>query len=99
MFMIKIFRNCNKRFYFQGNDAGDTAVLGTDLILPAHQVIHQELEPYTELLCLLRSLDNKAHILLTKVYTSTMSNLYKRELKYFFEEAKNKLISKRLQGE
>jgi len=47
---------------------------------------------------LLRALDNKAFIQLTKVYTDTMSKLYKRDLKRFFEEAKNKLISKRLQG-
>lgn len=70
----------------------------TDLILPTHQAVHHELEPYTELMQLLRALDNKAFIQLTKVYTDTMSKLYKRDLKRFFEEAKNKLICKRLQG-
>lgn len=70
----------------------------TDLILPTHQAVHHELEPYTELMQLLRALDNKAFVLLTKVYTDTMSKLYKRDLKRFFEEARNKLISKRLQG-
>lgn len=69
-----------------------------DLILPTHQAVHHELEPYTELMQLLRALDNKAFIQLTKVYTDTMSKLYKRDLKRFFEEARNKLISKRLQG-
>lgn len=70
----------------------------TDLILPTHQAVHHELEPYTELMQLLRALDNKAFVQLTKVYTDTMSKLYKRDLKRFFEEAKNKLICKRLQG-
>lgn len=70
----------------------------TDLILPTHQGVHNELVPYTELMQLLRALDNKAFVLLTKVYTDTMSKLYKRDLKRFFEEAKNKLINKRLQG-
>lgn len=70
----------------------------TDLILPTHQGVHHELVPYTELMQLLRALDNKAFVQLTKVYTDTMSKLYKRDLKRFFEEAKNKLISKRVQG-
>lgn len=70
----------------------------TDLILPTHQAVHYELEPYTELMQLLRALDNKAFVQLTKVYTDTMSKLYKRDLKRFFEEARNKLICKRFQG-
>lgn len=70
----------------------------TDLILPTHQGVHNELVPYTELMQLLRALDNKAFVQLTKVYTDAMSKLYKRDLKRFFEEAKNKLITKRLQG-
>lgn len=47
---------------------------------------------------LLRALDNKAFLQLAKVYRDTMSKLYKRDLKHFFEIAKNKLINKRLQG-
>lgn len=70
----------------------------TDLILPTHQGVHNELVPYTELMQLLRALDNKAFVQLTKVYTDAMSKLYKRDLRRFFEEAKNKLITKRLQG-
>jgi hypothetical protein len=83
----------------QGNDIGDTSTCVTDLILPTHQGVHHELVPYTDLMQLLRALDNKAFVQLTKVYTDTMSKLYKRDLKRFFEEAKNKLIGKRLQGE
>lgn len=70
----------------------------TDLILPTHQAVHYELEPYTELMQLLRALDYKAFVQLTKVYTDTMSKLYKRDLKRFFEEARNKLICKRFQS-
>lgn len=70
----------------------------TDLVLPTHQAVHHELEPYTELMQLLRALDNKAFVQLTKVYTDTMSKLYKRDLKRFFEEARNKLTCKRFQG-
>ncbi|XP_076177755.1 exocyst complex component Sec3 isoform X4 [Ptiloglossa arizonensis] len=97
-FSLIVARHLNNLFIHLGNDVGDMSMSMTDLILPTHQAVHHELEPYTELMQLLRALDNKAFVLLTKVYTDTMSKLYKRDLKRFFEEARNKLISKRLQA-
>ena len=97
-FSIIVARHLNNLFIHLGNDVGDISMSVADLILPTHQAVHHELEPYTELMQLLRALDNKAFIQLTKVYTDTMSKLYKRDLKRFFEEARNKLISKRLQA-
>lgn len=47
---------------------------------------------------LLRALDNKAFTQLTKVYTGTMCKLYQRDLKLFFEEAKTRVTSKKLNG-
>lgn len=82
----------------QGNDVGETTAATGDLLLPTHQAVHRELEPYTELMQLLRALDNKAFQQLTKVYTGTMSKLYQRDLKLFFEEAKSRLISTRPHG-
>lgn len=73
--------------------------IAVELTLPTHQAMHHELEPYTELMKLLRVLDNKAFNQLTKVYTDTMSKLYQRDFKYFFEEAKSRLIIKRSHGE
>ena len=69
-----------------------------ELTLPTHLAVHRELEPYTELMKLLRALDNKAFAQLTKVYTDAMSKLYQRDFKFFFEEARSKLISKRCYG-
>lgn len=97
-FSIIVARHLNNLFIHLGNDVGDTSMSMTDLVLPTHQAVHHELEPYTELMQLLRALDNKAFTQLTKVYTDTMSKLYKRDLKRFFEEARNKLICKRLQA-
>lgn len=93
-FSLIVARHLNNLFIHLGNDIGEAPV-STDLTLPAHQGIHSELEPYTELMKLLRALDNKAFVQLTKVYTGTMSKLYQRDLKLFFEEAKTRLISKR----
>lgn len=94
-FSILVARHLNNLFIHLGNDPGENSVSGGDLILPTHQTVHRELEPYTELMQLLRNLDNKAFQQLTKVYTGTMSKLYQRDLKLFFEEAKSRLISTR----
>lgn len=85
--------------HLQGNDVGETPASTTDLTLPTHQAVHRQLEPYTELMRLLRALDNKAFIQLTKVYTGTMSKLYQRDLKLFFEEAKVRVTSKKINGD
>ncbi|XP_015592051.1 exocyst complex component 1 [Cephus cinctus] len=95
-FSLIVARHLNNLFIHLGNDIGETPASTTDLTLPAHQTVHRELEPYTELMRLLRALDNKAFMQLTKVYTGTMSKLYQRDLKLFFEEAKTRLIGKRL---
>ncbi|XP_076750967.1 exocyst complex component Sec3 [Xylocopa sonorina] len=97
-FSVIVARHLNNLFIHLGNDVGDMSMSVADLVLPTHQAVHRELEPYTELMQLLRALDNKAFVQLTKIYTDTMSKLYKRDLKRFFEEARNKLICKRLQA-
>ncbi|KAK0075438.1 hypothetical protein PV325_011427 [Microctonus aethiopoides] len=94
-FSLIVARHLNNLFIHLGNDVGETLNVTTDFILPTHQAVHRELEPYTELMQLLRSLDNKAFGQLTKVYTGTMSKLYQRDLKLFFEEAKTRLINSR----
>ncbi|XP_035723521.1 exocyst complex component 1-like [Vespa mandarinia] len=95
-FSVIVARHLNNLFIHLGNDTGEN-ITSSELILPTHEAVHHELEPYTELMQLLRALDNKAFLQLAKVYRDTMSKLYKRDLKHFFEIAKNKLISKRLQ--
>lgn len=94
-FSLIVARHLNNLFIHLGNDVGETLNVTTDFILPTHQAVHRELEPYTELMQLLRSLDSKAFGQLTKVYTGTMSKLYQRDLKLFFEEAKTRLINSR----
>lgn len=91
----------------QGNDVGETVNLSNatqlnssssanDFKLLTHKSIQKELEPYTELMRLLKALDQKAFSSLTKVYTKTMGTLYQRNFKFFFEEAKERLIASRL---
>ncbi|XP_033220438.1 exocyst complex component 1 [Belonocnema kinseyi] len=89
-----VARHLNNLFIHLGNDIGEVQITA-ELTLPNHQAVQRELEPYTELMKLLRALDNRAFVQLTKVYTDTMSKLYQRDFKFFFEEAKSRLISKR----
>ncbi|XP_014236902.1 exocyst complex component 1 isoform X2 [Trichogramma pretiosum] len=107
-FSLLVARHLNNLFIHLGNDIAESAstpgnVMSTsfsssasgtkkDFNLSSHESIQKELEPYTELMKLLRVLDSKAFVQLTKVYTKTMSTLYQRNFKTFFEDAKDSLI-------
>ncbi|CAB0028537.1 unnamed protein product [Trichogramma brassicae] len=107
-FSLLVARHLNNLFIHLGNDIAESAstpgnamstsfsssASGTkkDFNLSSHESIQKELEPYTELMKLLRVLDSKAFVQLTKVYTKTMSTLYQRNFKTFFEDAKDSLI-------
>ncbi|XP_014297281.1 exocyst complex component 1 isoform X2 [Microplitis demolitor] len=93
-FSLLVARHLNNLFIHLGNDIGETSS-ALDLILPMHSSVHRELEPYTDLMQLLRALDYKTFSQLIKVYTNTMSKLYQRDFKIFFEEAKTCLINSR----
>ena len=76
----------------QGNDAGETLSFhARDLTLPKHNSIHRELEVYTELMHWCKAMDRKAYTALTKVYTNSLNKLYERDIKQFFEEAKQQI--------
>jgi hypothetical protein len=80
----------------QGNDAGETLSFhASDLTLPKHNSIHRELEVYTELMHWCKAMDRKAYTALTKVYTNSLSKLYERDIKQFFEEAKQQISGMR----
>ncbi|XP_023247474.1 exocyst complex component 1 isoform X2 [Copidosoma floridanum] len=96
-FSLLLARHLNNLFIHLGNDTTSSDSASNDFKLSTHQSIQKELEPYTELMKLLRALDPKAFTQLTKVYTKTMGTLYQRDFKYFFDEAKDRLIAKRLQ--
>ncbi|KAJ8682053.1 hypothetical protein QAD02_017845 [Eretmocerus hayati] len=110
-FSLLVARHLNNLFIHLGNDVGESinamnvaqqntstsATLSNDFKLSTHQYIQKELEPYAELMKILKGLDLKAFTQLMKVYTKTMGTLYQRNFKFFFEEAKECLIANRLQ--
>jgi len=74
----------------QGNDPGETLSFhAPELTLPRHESIHRELEAYAELMHWMKAMDRKAYSQLIRVYTNAISKLYDRDIRQFFEEAKN----------
>lgn len=53
-----------------------------------HTTLHRELAAYTELMHWCKAMDRKSFMALNKVYTSSLSKLYERDIKLFLEDAK-----------
>lgn len=73
----------------------------TELTLPNRSSIHKELEIYTELIHWCKAMDRKAYLALIKVYVMSLNKLYDRDIKSFFEEARQRISTirdKRIRG-
>ncbi|XP_066983031.1 exocyst complex component 1 [Macrobrachium rosenbergii] len=95
-----ISRHLNNLFIHLGNDPGETLSLHAEqLTLPRHGSIHTELSPYTPLMHWVRALDHKAYQHLNKTYANSISKLYERDIRLFFEEARQRISGgRRLRG-
>ncbi|KAK7070457.1 Exocyst complex component 1 [Halocaridina rubra] len=95
-----VSRHLNNLFIHLGNDPGETLSLHAEqLTLPRHGSIHSELQPYTPLMHWVRALDHRAYQHLNKTYASSISKLYERDIRLFFEEARQRISGgRRLRG-
>jgi exocyst complex component 1 len=92
-FSSTISRHLNNLFIHLGNDLGETqSSHRDDLKLPKHHH-HRELGAYQELMHWMKAMDPNAYDALTKVYTSSLSKVYDRDIRNFFDQSKH-LISK-----
>lgn len=92
-FSSTITRHLNNLFIHLGNDLGETVSSHRDdLKLPKHHH-HRELGAYQELMHWMKVMDPNAYDALTKVYTSSLSKVYERDIRQFFDQAKH-VISK-----
>ncbi|XP_049783051.1 exocyst complex component 1 [Schistocerca cancellata] len=95
-FSQTLSRHFNNLFIHLGNDIGQTLSFhANELLLPKHNSVHRELEVYTELMHWCKAMDRKAYLALSKVYTNSLSKLYERDIKQFFEEAKQQISGMR----
>lgn len=96
-FSQTISRHLNNMFIHLGNDLGETQLntSTSDLSLSKHSNVHKELSAFVELMHWTKSMDRKAYDGLTKVYTTSLSKVYEREIRHFFELARG-MISNQL---
>lgn len=92
-FLVTVSRHLNNMFIHLGNDLGESqlntmASGNVELVLMKHGAVHKELSAYNELMHWVKSMDRRTYDGLTKVYTESMSKVYERELKNFFDLAK-----------
>lgn len=96
-FSQSISRHLNNLFIHLGNDLGESQLntSTSELLLARHTSVHKELVAYGELMHWTKAMDRKSYDGLTKVYTTSMSKVYEREIRHFFEQAKS-MISNQL---
>lgn len=87
-FCSTITRHLNNLFIHLGNDLGEHQASIGEIKLSKHNH-HKELSPYQELMHLLKVMDINSYDALSKVYTSSLSKVYERDLRQFFEQAKH----------
>ena len=94
-FAKRLAYHLNNCFIHQGNELGETLsrVQGGDLKLPTHKTSQKDLLPYAEMMGWLKQVDRDSFDKLTKVYTTSISKLYEREVREFMELTKQKLQS------
>ncbi|XP_063242626.1 exocyst complex component 1 [Bacillus rossius redtenbacheri] len=95
-FSQTVSRHLNNLFIHLGNDAGDALGFHSqELTLPRHTSVHRELQPYAELMRWCKAMDYKAYTALSRVYTSSLGKLYEREVRRFFELARQQVSGSR----
>ncbi|KAH8246015.1 hypothetical protein KR026_006889 [Drosophila bipectinata] len=93
-FSATVSRFMNNLFIHLGNEIGDMPVTSTELTLPNHSNVHRELTPYTELMHWSKAMDRKTYDGLMRVYTASLSKIYERDVRNFFNLAKMQVSEK-----
>ena len=99
-FSVMLSRHLSNLFIHLGNDPGETLSFHAEqLTLPKHTHIHNKLKQFAPLMHWQRNLDLSAFNALSETYTNSISKLYERDIRMFFEEAKQRISGgKRLRG-
>ncbi|XP_031555794.1 exocyst complex component 1-like isoform X2 [Actinia tenebrosa] len=81
-------------FQQHGVDTDMPAKHSSELHLPKHLNCHKELLPYCDLMKWLKEIDPEVFLELCLAYVNSLSKIYERQLKEFFETARQRAISK-----
>ncbi|XP_077983719.1 exocyst complex component 1-like isoform X2 [Glandiceps talaboti] len=94
-FAQRLSAHLNGIFVHQGNELGETLSRhSTELTLPKHYSSHRDLLPYTDLMLWLKRASHSSFTQLFKIYSTSLSKLYDREIKEFFESARIRMHGK-----
>ncbi|XP_075160765.1 exocyst complex component Sec3 [Haematobia irritans] len=93
-FLRPVIKDLNNLFIHLSNKIGGTPLSSTELVLPNHSSVHQELAPYTELMHWIKAMDRSKYEDLTKKYTESLSANYDRDIRNFFNLAKLQISDK-----
>ncbi|XP_068717955.1 exocyst complex component 1-like isoform X1 [Montipora capricornis] len=66
----------------------------SELCLPKHSACHKDLAPYSELMKWLKEVDQEVFKELCQAYSQSLSKVYERELRDFFEGVKQRTLTK-----
>ncbi|KAM4807666.1 exocyst complex component 1 [Rhinophrynus dorsalis] len=95
-FARRLASHLNNVFVQQGHDQSST--LSVELTLPNHHPFHRDLLRYAKLMEWLKNTEYLRYEGLTKNYIDYIVRLYDREIRDFFEVAKNKMTSATKEG-
>lgn len=90
-FSTTLSHHLNKLFLRLASETGTLGPFSGDITLTKHTGCHNELRPYTELVQWLKRADFSRYEMLNKVYINSTSKLYEKEIRTFFEQAREKL--------
>lgn len=85
-------RHLNNMFIHLGNDVSHSTSSSDshhhELVLPQHTTVHKELAPFAEVMHWLKAMDFKSFEKLAKIYTNSLSKIYERDIRQFFDAAR-----------
>lgn len=94
-FILRLSHHLNNLFLHLGNEFEESlSYFSPDFSLPKHNYCHKELLPYTELMNWVKATEPHSYSQLCRVYTSSLSKLYEKEIKLLFDVAKDKIVNK-----
>ncbi|XP_075716009.1 exocyst complex component 1 isoform X2 [Rhinoderma darwinii] len=95
-FARRLASHLNNVFVQQGHD--QTSTLSVEITLPNHHPFHRDLLRYSKLMEWLKTTEYARYEGLTKNYIDYIVRLYDREIRDFFEVAKNKMTGVAKEG-
>lgn len=95
-FSQAITRHLNNLFIHLGNEGEAANQPYNEIVLPRHDHVHKELVAYSELMHWMKAMDQKAYYGLVRIYRSSLSKVYEKSIKNFFEQALRRTLGKRM---